>query len=82
MLFSLKRLSCGKRLTSHVLPDDKFLALSEFKAFADDYFDAAQMVHFFFLHRVENSMEIGVNDGYQIFFFSHNFFNRLLFQCC
>ena len=48
------------------LPDDKILASFKVKVFADENFNVAQIVHFFF-DRVENILEKGENVGYQYF---------------
>ena len=48
------------------LPDNKSLAMSEFKAFADENFNVAQMGPFYY-DRVKNIMGKGENAGYQHF---------------
>ena len=48
------------------LPNDKFLAWSKLKAFADDKFLVAEMMISVF-DRVENIVEKGENAGYQHF---------------
>ena len=53
------------------LPDDKILALSKLKAFADNNFSVVQMAQTF-LHRIENGVGKGEKAGYQHFSFSHN----------
>ena len=57
-------LSAGKELsqvlTFNPLPDDRILTLCKLKAFADDNFDAAQMLQFFFC-RVGNIVGKGVD---------------------
>ena len=58
------------------LPDDKFLALSKFKAFADDNFIVAQGVQYFF-DRVEKTLGKGENARYKnfpLFQLSNGFF--------
>ena len=45
------------------LPDDKILALSKLKAFADDNFSVAQMVQIY-SYRVENIVGKGGNASY------------------
>ena len=45
------------------LPNDKILAWSKFKAFADDKINEAKMMIFVF-HRVENIVRKGENAGY------------------
>ena len=45
------------------LPNNKILALSKLKAFADDMFNVVQMMQFF-LDRVENNVGKGENAGY------------------
>ena len=65
-------------LVNNPLPDDKILALSKLKAFADDNFDADQMAQFFF-DRLENMMEKGENAGYQHFLLFPSCFQKFLF---
>ena len=48
------------------LTDKRFLASSKLKAFADDNFNMAQIVQFFF-EKVENVVGKGENAGYQHF---------------
>ena len=57
------------------LPDDKILALSKFKAFADDNIIVAHMVKFLF-ERVENIVGKG-KKGLPAFSTFPHFFNRL-----
>ena len=61
------------------LPNDKILALTKLKAFADDKFSIAKMMIPLF-DQVENIVEKGENAGHQHFLFSHNVFKRLLIQ--
>ena len=46
------------------LPDDKILALSKMKAFADNKLHINPNIKFFF-HKVENTFGKGENAGYQ-----------------
>ena len=64
---------------------NKILALSKLKVFADDNFNAIQMVRFFF-GRVENILGKGENAGYQHFSLFLQCFNpfpkqTLVFTC-
>ena len=55
------------------LPNDKILALSKLKAFADGKPNVAQNIQFV-LHRIENTVRKGENAGKQNFFlFPHCF---------
>ena len=48
------------------LPDDKILAWSKLKAFADDKIDVVKMMIYLF-DRVDNTVGKGENTGYQYF---------------
>ena len=48
------------------LQDDKILASSKLRAFADDNFDVVQMMQFF-IYKVENIVAKGENAVYQHF---------------
>ena len=50
---------------SNSIPDDKILALSRLKLFADDNFIVAQMVQFL-RERVDNIVGKGQNAGFQM----------------
>ena len=52
--------------TFNPFPDITVLALSKFKAFVDNNFNVAQIMHFFF-DRLENTVGKGENAGYQHF---------------
>ena len=58
------------------LPDNKILDLSKVKAFADDNFNVAQMVEFFFDGK-ENIVGEGHSAGYMHFLLSPQYFQNL-----
>ena len=61
------------------LPDDNILALSKFKAFADDKLNITRNIKVVF-HRDENIVGKGENAGSGIFCFSHNVLKRVFPQ--
>ena len=56
-----------------LLPNDKILALTKLKLFADDKANVAKMMTYVF-DRVENIVGKGENAGYKHFLLSHNVF--------
>ena len=61
------------------LPDNKILALSKWKAFADNNFSGTQMVQFF-SDRVENVVGNGEKAGFQHFLLFQQGFQKVFFQ--
>ena len=68
-----------KLYTVNPFPHDKILDQTKLKAFADDKLDITKMIISVF-DRVENIVGKGKISCTSNFFFSHNFFKRLLFQ--
>ena len=66
----------GKRLTLY--QTTTVLGLSKLNKIADDYFNVAQMVHFFF-DRLENIVGKGENAGYQHFLLFPQCFQNVFF---
>ena len=54
------------KVSNGTLPDDKVLARSKLKAFADDKIDVVKMM-VSLLNRIENTVGKGENAGYQHF---------------
>ena len=72
----------GSDLDSNILnpfPNEKYLDLTKFKAFADDKLNAAEIITSL-SGRVENIVGKGENAGYQHFLLFPQCFQRLLFQ--
>ena len=58
-----------------LLPEDKNLPPSKFKAFADDKVNVTKNINFVF-HRIGNIVGKGENAGYQHFLFSQQCFQK------